>query len=153
MNSFSSVRVRLVGAVFLAVAPASLVMYLADKYYAANYGGHLPWTGFVVGMFALAAAWFGGEYFVLRRVRSLVKATQAIMRGDLTARTGLPYGSGELSELARVFDQMAELLDQRDGERAQVDNEIRRHNRNLASLNILTSAVNSSLELSQILSG
>lgn len=104
-------------------------------------------------LLALAAAWFGGEYFVLRRVRALVKATHAIMAGDLTARTGLPYGSGELSELARVFDQMAELLDQREGERAQAENEIRRHNRNLASLNILTSAVNASLELSQILAG
>jgi signal transduction histidine kinase len=104
-------------------------------------------------LLALVAAWFGGELFVLRRVRSLLKATQAIMRGDLKARTGLPYGSGELSELARVFDQMAALLDQREGERAQAESEIRRHNRNLASLNILTSAVNSSLELSQILAG
>jgi len=105
----------------------------------------------VVLLLALAAAWFGGEYFVLRRVRALAKAAQAIMQGDLTARTGLPYGSGELSELARVFDQMAELLDQRAGERDQAETEIRRHNRNLASLNILTSAVNASLELSQIL--
>jgi signal transduction histidine kinase len=104
-------------------------------------------------LLALVAAWFGGELFVLRRVRSLLKATQAIMRGDLKARTGLPYGSGELSELARVFDQMAALLDQREGERAQAESEIRRHNRNLASLNILTGAVNSSLELSQILAG
>ena len=111
-------------------------------------------VGLLIALFlALAAAWFGGEYFVLRRVRSLAKATQAIMQGDLSARTGKPYGTGELSELARVFDQMAELLDQRDRQRAQAEQEIRRNNRNLASLHILTSAVNSSLELSQILAG
>ena len=60
MTSFSSLRFRLVGTVFLAVVPAWVLMYFADKYYAAHYGTELPWTGFGVGLVALGAAWFGG---------------------------------------------------------------------------------------------
>ena len=69
MTSFSSLRFRLVGTVFLAVAPASVMMYFADKYYTDHYGTRLPWTEFAVGLLALAAAWFGGERFILRQVR------------------------------------------------------------------------------------
>ena len=61
MTSFSSLRVRLVGTVFLAVVPAGVLMYFADKYYSSHYNADLPWTGFFVGLVALAAAWFGGE--------------------------------------------------------------------------------------------
>src|ERR1035437_2838279 len=50
MTRFSSLRFRLVGTVFLAVAPAWVVMYFVDKYYAAHYGSELPWTGFAVGL-------------------------------------------------------------------------------------------------------
>ena len=121
MTSFSSLRVRLVGAVFLAVAPASVMMYYADKYYAANYGGHLPWTGFVVGMFALAAAWFGGELFILRQVQMLLQAAQKLRAGDLTSRTGLSREHGELGELARALDAMAASLEQRVQEREQAE--------------------------------
>ena len=65
MTAFSSLRLRLVGAVFLAIAPAWVVMYFT----------HLHWTGFVVGLLALGAAWFGGERFILRQVRLLLKTT------------------------------------------------------------------------------
>src|ERR1035441_5104171 len=57
MTSFSSLRYRLVGTVFLAIVPASVGMYFADKYYSVHYGTDQPWTGFVVGLTALAAAW------------------------------------------------------------------------------------------------
>ena len=44
MTSFSSLRFRLVGTVFLAVAPASVLLYFADRYCRAHYGVDLPWT-------------------------------------------------------------------------------------------------------------
>ena len=47
MTTFSSLRVRLVGVVFLAVVPVLLLMYFTN----------LPWIGFVMGLVALAAAW------------------------------------------------------------------------------------------------
>src|SRR5436305_13762046 len=109
MSSFSNLRARLVGTVFVAIAPAWVLMYYT----------HLPWTGFVVGLLALGAAWFGGERFILRQVRVLSNAAQRIAGGDLSSRTGLAKESGELGELARTFDKMAEALEQRGKEREQ----------------------------------
>jgi signal transduction histidine kinase/CheY-like chemotaxis protein len=70
----------------------------------------------LVAVLALAAAWFGGDLFVLRRVRALLRATKRLGAGDLGARTGLTYGQGELDQLARAFDEMAESLEQRDAQ-------------------------------------
>src|SRR5213596_741064 len=103
MTSFSSLRARLVGTVFLAITPAWLLMYYTQ----------LPWAGFVVGLLALGAAWFGGERFILRQVRILSKAARQLGAGDLTSRTGLSREKGELGELARTFDIMAASLEQR----------------------------------------
>lgn len=61
----------------------------------------------VVALLALAAAWVGGNVFVLRRVQALATAARRLAKGDLAARTGLPHGSEELGELARNFDDMA----------------------------------------------
>src|ERR1039457_1940076 len=121
MSSFSSLRYRLVGTVFLAVVPACVVMYFADKYYAAHYGNDLPWTGFAVGLVALGAAWFGGERFILRQVRMLSKAAQQLGAGDLASRTGLSRERGELGELAQTFDAMAVSLEQRVKERERAE--------------------------------
>jgi signal transduction histidine kinase/HAMP domain-containing protein len=121
MTSFSSLRFRLVGTVFLAVVPASVVMYFSDKYSTAHYGIRLPWTEFVVGLLALAAAWFGGERFILRQVRILSTAAKQLAAGDLTSRTGLSQEKGELGELARTFDAMAASLESRVKERELTD--------------------------------
>lgn len=105
----------------------------------------------VVLVFALVATWVGGDLFFLRRVKSLLFATQRLAAGDLSARTGLPYGQGELSELSRAFDRMSESMEKREDERKRAEKEIIRHNRNLAALNTVTATVSSSLELPEIL--
>ncbi len=109
MINFSSLRVRLVGTVFLAIAPVWVLMYFTD----------LPWTGFALGLFALAAAWFGGERFILRQVHILARAAQRLAEGDLTTRTGLAREGGEIGQLARTFDSMAQALENRVREREQ----------------------------------
>jgi len=91
---------RLVATIFVAIAPACVVMYLYD----------LPWMGFVIGLLALGAAWFGGEHFILRQVRSLLVTARRLAAGDLTSRTQLKDNQGELGELAKTFGQMAESL-------------------------------------------
>jgi len=73
---------------------------------------NLTWLG-LVAMLALAAAWAGGDLFILRSVNALVNITRRLSAGDLSARIGPPYGSGELGELARAFDEMAETLERR----------------------------------------
>jgi signal transduction histidine kinase len=99
----------------------------------------------------LAATWWGSDLFVLRKVKAILKATRRLAAGDLSARTGLDYGEGELSQLARVFDQMGEVLEQRENERIAVETEIKRHIRDLAALNTITAAVSSSLEVPEVL--
>jgi signal transduction histidine kinase/ActR/RegA family two-component response regulator len=121
MTIFSSLRFRLVGTVFLAVAPASVVLYFADRYCRAHYGVDLPWSQFVIGLLALAAAWFGGERFILRQVRILSKAVQQLGAGDLTSRARLLRERGELGDLANMFDAMAASIEERVKERERAE--------------------------------
>ena len=119
MTGFSSLRARLVGTVFLAIAPAWVLMYLLVKKTGTEQ--ELPWTMLAggIGLVALAAAWFGGERFVLRQVRALSNAARKLGAGDLSIRTGLRYERGELGQLARTFDGMAQSLEQRVQERSR----------------------------------
>ena len=73
----------------------------------------------LVTLLALAAAWLGGDLFFLRWIRALLATTQRLSTGDLAARTGVPGGQGELSQLAHAFDEMAESLERRVAERNQ----------------------------------
>jgi signal transduction histidine kinase/ActR/RegA family two-component response regulator/HAMP domain-containing protein len=98
---FSTLRMQLVGTVFLLITPAWLLMYIFN----------LPMSGFVVGVLALAASWFGGEHFILREVRALSSVSQRIAEGDLSARTGLKASQNELGQLSKGFDLMAESLE------------------------------------------
>ncbi len=64
----------------------------------------------LVGLLALGAAWIAGDQLIVRRAKALLTATRRLAAGDLTARTGLPRGRGELDELAAAFDEMAGSL-------------------------------------------
>jgi two-component system, cell cycle sensor histidine kinase and response regulator CckA len=81
---------------------------------------------FLAMALTLGAAWFAAERFVLRRVESLLDATRRLAAGDPAARTRLPYGHGELSDLARAFDEMASAVQAREAERAEAEQELRR---------------------------
>lgn len=114
---FSSLRVRLLVTVFIAILPAWALMFffpLSWKWFLA---------GLLLGLAALAAAWFGGERFVLRELRVLTQAAQQLANGDLSTRTNLGEMAGQWGHLARSFDFMVESLQQRarehgDSERA-----------------------------------
>ncbi len=69
---------------------------------------------FLVAFLALAAAWYFGEFFVIRPVRGLLGVTKRLAAGDLTVRAGAAYQKGELGLLASSFDQMAASLQKRD---------------------------------------
>ncbi len=105
----------------------------------------------IVGLLALMAAWFGADLFVLRRVNDLVSTSKRLSAGDLSARTGLAYGEGELSGLARTFDQMADSLEQREAERKQAEREIQRHVQRITALRDINTAITSTLDLHSIL--
>jgi PAS domain S-box-containing protein len=67
----------------------------------------------LVGILGLLAAWFGGDFFIMRPVQRLVSATRHLAAGDLSVRIGPPYESDELGMMAQSFDEMAESLEQR----------------------------------------
>jgi PAS domain S-box-containing protein len=82
-------------------------------------------TLFLITVLTLGAASFAAERFVLRRVSSLLDATKQLAAGDPAARTRLPYDHGELSDLARAFDDMAAALQARQIERDKAEQALR----------------------------
>ncbi len=54
--------------------------------------------------------WVGTNLLVLGKMKALIHATKRIAHGDFSTRTQI-QGSGELSELARTFDSMAQSLE------------------------------------------
>ena len=101
---------------------------------------NIAMLGLVAGL-ALAAAWVGGNLFIVRQIQALVGATKRVAAGELGVRTGLPGGQGELSQLASAFDQMAESLE-RAHERRLVEEELRRKNYQLEQQNLAIQEAN-----------
>jgi signal transduction histidine kinase len=65
----------------------------------------------IVSALALGAAWSGGDLFVLRQINGIITAARQLREGNLSARSGLDYGPGELGQLARSFDEMAATIE------------------------------------------
>jgi signal transduction histidine kinase len=95
----------------------------------------------LVAALALAAAWVVGNLFIVRQIQTLVEATKRVSAGELSVRTGLPQGQGELSQLAAAFDQMAESLE-RAHERRLQEEELRRKNYQLEQQNLAIQEAN-----------
>ncbi len=67
-------------------------------------------------LLALATVWFGGDVFLLRKIRALVDATRRLGQGELDTRTGLAHGRDEIGRLAAAFDEMTATLHARNTE-------------------------------------
>jgi len=118
---FTSVAGLPQGSVYVSVGiPTSVAFAEANRTLARNLAG----LG-IIAVLVFGAAWFGADLLVLRRTRSLVNASRRLASGDLSARTGLPYGEDELSLLARTFDEMAGSFAQREVERAREEERFR----------------------------
>jgi signal transduction histidine kinase len=116
--------------------PAAVAFAGANQILARN----IAMLGLVAGL-ALAAAWVGGNLFIVRQIQALVGATKRVAAGELGVRTGLPQGQGELSQLAGAFDQMAESLE-RAHERRLLEEELRRKNYQLEQQNLAIQEAN-----------
>lgn len=80
----------------------------------------------IVSLLAILAAWFGADVFLLKQVNALIAATKRLAAGNLGARSSLSYDKGELGDLARAFDEMAEKLEWREAQLSE--SEIERAN-------------------------
>lgn len=74
---------------------------------------------------AMAVAWLGGDWLVVRRTQTLVESVSRIEAGDLSTRSGQTGGMTELDRLAQAFDHMALTLQERDQQRKRVEENLR----------------------------
>ena len=77
----------------------------------------------LAAVMAVATACFVGKLTILRRMGRLLFAANRLGTGDLSTRTGLDHGEGELGVLAAAFDRMAESLQIQDFERRRAEHE------------------------------
>ncbi len=104
----------------------------------------MRWNLFAVGgvvAFLLIATWFGSELLVLRGLRNLVAGVRRVATGDFSARSDMARGVGEMRELARAFDDMAQSLAQHRQTALLHQNRIARLNRVHALLSGINSAI------------
>jgi signal transduction histidine kinase len=80
----------------------------------------------LVAAVALAAVWFFAQALLVSRIERLAGAAHRLGEGDLSARSALPAGGGELATLSRAFDGMADSLERRAEERLRAEAELRR---------------------------
>jgi len=99
----------------------------------------------------LIAAWFGADLFVLRRVRDLMSATRELASGNLSARTGLPYGESELGHLSRTFDDLAQALEQRAADARVAETKIQKQQLRQSAIHEISAAMTSSLDVGNVL--
>lgn len=81
------------------------------------------------------------EFAVIRGVRKLVRATLAVDRGELDARTGMRPKEGELGILGYLFDRMASSLERRHGESVRYQAQLIHLNRLYALLSDINGAI------------
>ena len=94
---------------------------------------NLTAVGIVAGLILLFGG-IGSHYLVLRPIQALVSFTGRLAAGDHSARTGLPRGRDELSQLTRAFDQMAEALQHRESQRQRAVSKLKESRQRLEVL-------------------
>jgi signal transduction histidine kinase/HAMP domain-containing protein len=80
----------------------------------------------VVALVAMAVDWAGADWLILRRITGLVRVAGQVAAGNLNVRTGLAYDRGELGQLARTFDDMAQALETRQAQASRAEAALQR---------------------------
>ncbi len=109
MPNFSSLRVRLVLVVLVAITPVAVFLSLR----------HWPSIDYLIVLLPLAAAWMAFEYLVVRPLQAILRTGRRLAGGDLTARSGLVGESPEMTELGGIIDRLASSAEQRSKDREQ----------------------------------
>lgn len=85
----------------------------------------------IMALIAACLAWAFGDFVLAKPINRLVAATQKIGRGEMSTRTGLPHTSDELGQLAKSFDDRVSLLEQKNIERQNAEEALRKFNAEL----------------------
>ena len=122
-HAFAAMRSQLVPddvVTILSSIPRQVLFAEADRRLTENLTG----LG-IAACFAFMLGWIGSYLLVLRPVRTLVKSSARLATGDLSTRTGMSHRGDELGQLTRTFDQMAQALEHREGERQSADHALK----------------------------
>lgn len=114
-HAFAAMHSQLVAddvVAILSSIPRQLLFAEADRRLRENLTGLAVAAGF-----AFALGWLGSYLLVLHPIRTLVKSSTRLATGEFSARTGLAHRGDELGQLTRSFDEMAQALEHREGER------------------------------------
>ncbi|MEW5746814.1 MAG: ATP-binding protein [Nitrospirota bacterium] len=77
----------------------------------------------LIAFLTVIVGWIGSDLFIMRRITPLIRAAQRLSTGDLSARTGIAHEKGEMGELARSLDHMAEALEMQVTEHKRTEEE------------------------------
>jgi signal transduction histidine kinase len=80
----------------------------------------------LVAVVALLGVWFFAQALLVSRLETLSEAARRLGEGDLSARSALPRGGGEIGMLSRAFDEMAGGLSRREAERDRAEADLKR---------------------------
>jgi signal transduction histidine kinase/HAMP domain-containing protein len=147
MFAFSRLKSRIGGQIVYAAVdlPATLAVAKTKEILIEN----LIALG-IISAIILSLAWFGADAFVLRRIRDIIATTNKVAAGNLSARTTLPYGTNELGQMARTFDNLAEALEKREAEAQESAKQIRQHRKQQEALYDLNRGITSTLDLTSV---
>ncbi len=113
--------------------------------------GNLLKLGFVM-VVAMFLAWIFGNSTLIKPINRLAKATRQFGEGELAIRTDLPHTPDELGRLAKSFDDMASLLEEKNIARASAENALRKaHDELEERVEERTSELNHSGELIRLI--
>jgi len=84
----------------------------------------------LVAFFALAAVRFASDRLILRPLGTLVDVTRRWSNGELGVHSGIPYQRGEIGQLSRTFDEMADTLQEREEARKHAEQKLRQSEAN-----------------------
>lgn len=103
------------------VDPSSSVLYLAagysDAVFMEDVNGRLLLSLSALGLLSvlgLTIAYGMTDWMIGRRAREMMVITRELQRGNWAAHTNMTLQDGELGELGRTLDEMADALQQRD---------------------------------------
>ncbi len=79
----------------------------------------------LITFIAMGVAWYSGNVFIVRKLDAVLNAAKRMTGGDLSARTGIKPGNGELHQLASGFDEMAKTVQLREMQVRQAETRFR----------------------------
>ena len=82
------------------------------------------WSMLAIALLGLVAAWLLGSRLIWQQIEKISSAARRLTAGQSSARIGAPYPSGELGELARSFDEMADTAEDRLSEIERINAEL-----------------------------